>query len=85
MRRLCTIIGVADVRRSFAWHQTLLGLPASEQAHAWFGQIVDDDGTVLLRPPPSRSTRQVRLPAPPRLFSILRLPAAAAILSANGT
>jgi catechol 2,3-dioxygenase-like lactoylglutathione lyase family enzyme len=48
MKRIWTIIGVADVRRSFAWYQTLLGLPAKVPAHDYFGQIVDPDGTVLL-------------------------------------
>lgn len=48
MKRLWTIIGVDDVARSFRWYQTLLGLPASPPAHDYFGQILDDDGTVLL-------------------------------------
>jgi catechol 2,3-dioxygenase-like lactoylglutathione lyase family enzyme len=48
MKRLWTIIGVADVARSFAWYQSLLGLPVSQPAHDYFGQIVDTDGTVLL-------------------------------------
>ena len=48
MRRLWTIIGVAEVPRSFAWYQSLLGLPATTPAHDYFGQIVDADGTVLL-------------------------------------
>jgi catechol 2,3-dioxygenase-like lactoylglutathione lyase family enzyme len=48
MKRIWTIIGVADVPRSFAWYQSLLGLPATAPAHAYFGQIVDTDGTVLL-------------------------------------
>ena len=48
MKRLWTIIGAADVRRSFAWYQSLLGLPASNPAHDFFGQILDTDGTVLL-------------------------------------
>jgi catechol 2,3-dioxygenase-like lactoylglutathione lyase family enzyme len=48
MRRLWTIIGVADVARSFAWYETLLGLPKSAPAHDDFGQILDTDGTVLL-------------------------------------
>lgn len=47
MRRTWTIIGVADVARSFAY-QTLLGLPKSTPAHDDFGQILDADGTVLL-------------------------------------
>ncbi|MGY3445883.1 MULTISPECIES: VOC family protein [unclassified Bradyrhizobium] len=48
MKRLWTIIGVADVPRSFRWYQSLLGLPESAPAHDHFGQIVDSDGTVLL-------------------------------------
>jgi len=48
MRRTWTIIGVADVARSFAWYQTLLGLPETAPAHDYFGQILDADGTVLL-------------------------------------
>ena len=48
MKRLWTIIGVADVPRSFRWYQSLLGLPETAPAHDYFGQIVDQDGTVLL-------------------------------------
>lgn len=48
MRRTWTIIGVADVERSLAWYQSLLVLPATAPAHEDFGQLVDDDGTVLL-------------------------------------
>lgn len=48
MKRTWTIIGVADVARSFAWYQSLLGLPATRPAHAYFGQVLDEDGTVLL-------------------------------------
>jgi catechol 2,3-dioxygenase-like lactoylglutathione lyase family enzyme len=48
MKRLWTIVGVADVARSFAWYQSLLGLPPSAPAHDDFGQIVDAEGTVLL-------------------------------------
>jgi catechol 2,3-dioxygenase-like lactoylglutathione lyase family enzyme len=48
MRRTWTIIGVADVSRSFAWYQSLLGLPETAPAHEYFGQILDTDGTVLL-------------------------------------
>src|SRR5689334_25078311 len=48
MKRLWTIIGVADVPRSFRWYQSLLGLPETAPAHDYFGQIVDADGTVLL-------------------------------------
>jgi catechol 2,3-dioxygenase-like lactoylglutathione lyase family enzyme len=48
MKRIWTIIGVADVARSFKWYQSLLGLPQTAPAHDYFGQIVDTDGTVLL-------------------------------------
>ena len=48
MRRLWTIIGVADVPKSFQWYQSLLGLPETAPAHDYFGQIIDTDGTVLL-------------------------------------
>jgi catechol 2,3-dioxygenase-like lactoylglutathione lyase family enzyme len=48
MRRTWTIIGVANVRRSFSWYRSLFGLPPAEPAHDYFGQIVDTDGTVLL-------------------------------------
>lgn len=48
MKRIWTIIGVADVARSFKWYQSLFGLPESLPAHDYFGQILDTDGTVLL-------------------------------------
>jgi catechol 2,3-dioxygenase-like lactoylglutathione lyase family enzyme len=48
MNRIWTIIGVADVPRSFKWYQSLLGLHEAAPAHDYFGQIVDADGTVLL-------------------------------------
>ncbi len=48
MKRTWTIIGVADVARSFNWYQSLFGQPPSNPAHDYFGQILDDDGTVLL-------------------------------------
>ena len=48
MRRIWTIIGVRDVHASFAWYQSLLGVPPTVPAHDDFGQIVDSDGTVLL-------------------------------------
>lgn len=48
MKRTWTIIGVADVARSFKWYQSLLGLPETFPAHDDFGQILDTDGTVLL-------------------------------------
>src|SRR4051794_12701606 len=48
MKRTWTIIGVADVARSFEWYQLLFGQARTLPAHDDFGQIVDDDGTVLL-------------------------------------
>ena len=48
MKRTWTIIGVADVPRSFKWYQSLLGLPETAPAHDFFAQILDADGTVLL-------------------------------------
>jgi catechol 2,3-dioxygenase-like lactoylglutathione lyase family enzyme len=48
MKRIWTIIGVADVAQSFQWYQSLLGLPETTPAHDHFGQILDSDGTVLL-------------------------------------
>ena len=48
MKRIWTIIGVADVPRSFRWYQTLFGQPTTEAAHDYFGQILDSDGTLLL-------------------------------------
>lgn len=48
MKRVWTIVGVADVPRSFEWYQTLLGQPSGFPAHDYFGQILDSDGTVLL-------------------------------------
>jgi hypothetical protein len=48
MIRTWTIIGVADVTRSFKWYQRLFGQQETAPAHDYFGQIVDTDGTVLL-------------------------------------
>jgi predicted enzyme related to lactoylglutathione lyase len=48
MKRTWTIIGVADVARSFNWYQSLFGQPRSAPAHDYFGQVLDTDGTVLL-------------------------------------
>ena len=48
VKRIWTIIGVADVASSFRWYQSLLGLSKTSPAHEHFGQIVDSDGTVLL-------------------------------------
>jgi catechol 2,3-dioxygenase-like lactoylglutathione lyase family enzyme len=48
MKRTWTIIGVSNVVRSFRWYQRLLGQPETPPAHDYFGQICDEDGTVLL-------------------------------------
>lgn len=48
MKRIWTVVGVADVARSCKWYQTLFGQPETKPAHDYFGQIVDTDGTVLL-------------------------------------
>jgi catechol 2,3-dioxygenase-like lactoylglutathione lyase family enzyme len=48
VKRTWTIIGVADVPRSFDWYRSLFGQPKSSPAHQYFGQILDTDGTVLL-------------------------------------
>lgn len=48
MKRTWTIIGVADVGRSFKWYQSLFGQPQARPAHDHFAQILDTDGTVLL-------------------------------------
>jgi catechol 2,3-dioxygenase-like lactoylglutathione lyase family enzyme len=48
MKRTWTIIGVSDVPTSFTWYQSLFGQPATGPVHAYFGQILDSDGTVLL-------------------------------------
>ena len=48
MKRIWTIIAVADVPKSLTWYQSLLGLPKAPPAHDYFGQLLDSDGTVLL-------------------------------------
>jgi len=48
MKRTWPIIGVADVPGSYRWYQTLFGQQHTGPAHDYFGQILDDDGTVLL-------------------------------------
>jgi catechol 2,3-dioxygenase-like lactoylglutathione lyase family enzyme len=48
MKRTWTIIGVRDVPSSFKWYQSLFGQPETQPGHAYFGQILDSDGTVLL-------------------------------------
>ena len=48
MKRTWTIIGVRDVAGSFKWYQSLFGQTTTSPAHDYFGQIIDEDGTVLL-------------------------------------
>jgi catechol 2,3-dioxygenase-like lactoylglutathione lyase family enzyme len=48
MKCTWTIIGVADVALSFKWYQSLFGQRATSPAHDYFGQLCDEDGTVLL-------------------------------------
>lgn len=48
MKRLWTIIGVQDVPRSFRWYQTLFGQQPTAPGHPEWGQLKDEDGTVLL-------------------------------------
>jgi catechol 2,3-dioxygenase-like lactoylglutathione lyase family enzyme len=48
MKRTWTIIGVRDVPRSFRWYQSLFGQRKSAPGHDYFGQILDEDGTMLL-------------------------------------
>jgi len=48
MKRTWTIIGVSDVPSSFKWYQSLFGQPETRPGHAYFGKILDSDGTVLL-------------------------------------
>ena len=48
MKRTWTIIGVRDVAHSFKWYQSLFGQPETQPHHDYFGQLLDEDGTVLL-------------------------------------
>jgi len=48
VKRIWTIIGVKDVLTSFKWYQSLFDRPETDPGHAYFGQILDADGTVLL-------------------------------------
>ena len=48
MKRTWTIIGVRNVAGSLNWYQSLLGQTAVPPSHDHFGQILDEDGTVLL-------------------------------------
>jgi catechol 2,3-dioxygenase-like lactoylglutathione lyase family enzyme len=48
MKRIWTIIGVADVPQSVKWYQSLFGMTETAPSHDYFGQVVDSDGTVLL-------------------------------------
>jgi catechol 2,3-dioxygenase-like lactoylglutathione lyase family enzyme len=48
MKRTWTIIGVRNVAASLTWYQSLFGQHGTLPAHDHFGQILDEDGTVLL-------------------------------------
>ena len=48
MKRTWTIIGVRDVAASFRWYQSLFGQKLTGPRHDFFGQLLDDDGEVLL-------------------------------------
>ncbi len=48
MKRLWTILGVRNVPASCRWYQELLGLTPTPPAHEYFGQILDEEGTVLV-------------------------------------
>jgi catechol 2,3-dioxygenase-like lactoylglutathione lyase family enzyme len=48
MKRTWTIIGVSDVAVSLKWYQALFGQTEAPPSHEHFGQILDEDGTVLL-------------------------------------
>ena len=48
MKRTLTVIGVADVAKSYRWYQRLFGHPESPPAHSYFGSRQDEDGTMLL-------------------------------------
>jgi catechol 2,3-dioxygenase-like lactoylglutathione lyase family enzyme len=48
MKRVWTIIGVADVAHSLEWYESLLGQGRTAPAHDDFAQVLDSDGTVLL-------------------------------------
>ena len=48
MKRTWTVIGVADVAKSYRWYQRLFGHLESPPAHSYFGTLQDEDGTMLL-------------------------------------
>jgi len=48
MKRVWTMVGVADVSSSFRWYQKLFGQREVAPAHDHFAQVLDEDGTVLL-------------------------------------
>lgn len=48
MKRTWPLIGVGDVPSGCKWYQSLFGQPEARPEHAYFGQILDSDGTVLL-------------------------------------
>jgi catechol 2,3-dioxygenase-like lactoylglutathione lyase family enzyme len=48
VNRTWTIVGVRDVAVSYRWYQSLFGQSDTQPGHAYFAQILDSDGTVLL-------------------------------------
>jgi len=48
VKRTWTVIGVDNVPRSFEWYQSLFGQAKAAPAHDYWGQLLDDDGEVLL-------------------------------------
>ena len=48
MKRTWTIIGVNDVPSSLGMISAFFGQPETGPSHAYFGQILDSDGTVLV-------------------------------------
>lgn len=48
MKRTWTIIGVNDVGASHKWYLSLFGQTETAPGHAYFAQLLDTDGTVLL-------------------------------------
>jgi catechol 2,3-dioxygenase-like lactoylglutathione lyase family enzyme len=48
LRRTWPIIAVENVAASLSWYQSLFGCAPTDPAHDYFGQLLDEDGTVLL-------------------------------------
>ena len=49
MKRTWPIIGVANVQVSSEWYRTLLNAANNHPGDSTFDQVLDEDGTVLLR------------------------------------